>query len=500
MKVVQTYEDSGRSGLTLGGRPALQKLLDDVHRSDRPFEAIVVYDVSRWGRFQDVDESAYYEFVCRRAGVKVLYCAEPFADVPGPMAVVMKSMKRAMAAEFSRELGVKVWVGQSRLTRRGFYMGGCVSFGLRRVLISESGEIKGSLKPGDVKSLQTDRVVLEPGNALDVALVRHIFGLFVRKRMGEGAVARVLNWCCYPGRSGLLPWRADSVRDVLRNEAYVGNLVYNRRTCSLQTPCVMNAPEKWVRAEHCFSGIVSQATFDAAQQMLYEQGRHYWARIELLKLVQRVYAEHGTVTATLIANEGVLSTCFIHHFGSLAAACEAIDIKPGIELARQRERSRARRALKIKLLEKLAAMYRKRGVRFYCRPRLTRRACVELGPTISVRTAAPLHKEGHAPYWLITPDHRVYPDFALVARVDEVREAIIDYFLLPLSETRNAFIGERGNAARKWAERYRYRTLGAVFKELEYSRKHRVILGVPLLATDLERRSRRVLGVERLTH
>jgi hypothetical protein len=32
---------------------------------------ILVLDVSRWGRFQDIDESAYYEFLCRRAGMQV---------------------------------------------------------------------------------------------------------------------------------------------------------------------------------------------------------------------------------------------------------------------------------------------------------------------------------------------------------------------------------------------------------------------------------------------
>src|SRR4249919_2328754 len=103
MEVVRTYEDSGKSGLTLVGRPGLQELLDDVHDPDRPFQAVIVFDVSRWGRIQDVDESAYYEFVCRRAGVQVLYCAEPFGDVGGPMSDVIKGVKRVKAAEFSRE-------------------------------------------------------------------------------------------------------------------------------------------------------------------------------------------------------------------------------------------------------------------------------------------------------------------------------------------------------------------------------------------------------------
>ncbi|MDE0853706.1 MAG: recombinase family protein, partial [Nevskia sp.] len=100
MTVVRSYVDDGRSGLTLQGRPGLKKLLNDVISGDVDFSAILVYDISRWGRFQDIDESAYYEFMCKRAGVRVIYCAELFDDTP--MGVLMKNMKRVMAGEHSR--------------------------------------------------------------------------------------------------------------------------------------------------------------------------------------------------------------------------------------------------------------------------------------------------------------------------------------------------------------------------------------------------------------
>ena len=44
-----------------------------------PILAILVYYVSRWGSFQDTDESAHYEFACKSAGVPVHYCAETTA-------------------------------------------------------------------------------------------------------------------------------------------------------------------------------------------------------------------------------------------------------------------------------------------------------------------------------------------------------------------------------------------------------------------------------------
>ncbi|ATE65512.1 recombinase family protein [Rhizorhabdus dicambivorans] len=70
-EIVRTYADEGKSGLHLKGREGLQRLLADVLSDDRDFQAILVYDVSRWGRFQDTDEGAHYEFLCRRAGVAV---------------------------------------------------------------------------------------------------------------------------------------------------------------------------------------------------------------------------------------------------------------------------------------------------------------------------------------------------------------------------------------------------------------------------------------------
>ncbi|MBP8131388.1 MAG: recombinase family protein, partial [Candidatus Hydrogenedentes bacterium] len=67
MEIVRTYADEGKSGLRLDGRDALKRLIEDVQSGRADFEAILVYDVSRWGRFQDADESAYYEYICRRA-------------------------------------------------------------------------------------------------------------------------------------------------------------------------------------------------------------------------------------------------------------------------------------------------------------------------------------------------------------------------------------------------------------------------------------------------
>jgi DNA invertase Pin-like site-specific DNA recombinase len=79
-EIVRTYADEGKSGLKIEGRESLQRLLADVREGRADFQAILVYDISRWGRFQDADEPAHYEFLCRAAGIQVHYCAEQFEN------------------------------------------------------------------------------------------------------------------------------------------------------------------------------------------------------------------------------------------------------------------------------------------------------------------------------------------------------------------------------------------------------------------------------------
>src|SRR5438067_4194912 len=135
ISVVKSYVDKAKSALTLGRRYALKQLLHDVRRGQADFEVILVYDVSRWGRFQDTDESAYYEFICKEAGVRVLYCAEIFENDGSLLSNIVKNIKRAMASEYSRELSVKVFAAQSRLVSLGFRQGGPPGYALRRELI-----------------------------------------------------------------------------------------------------------------------------------------------------------------------------------------------------------------------------------------------------------------------------------------------------------------------------------------------------------------------------
>jgi hypothetical protein len=157
------------------------------------FGVVLVYDVSRWGRFQDTDESAYYEFLCRRAGIRVVYIAEPFTTDRTAMSAIMKGLKRVMAAEYSRELSVKVSAAKERLAKLGFRVGGAAGFGLRRQVVDSSGRVRGILEHGRSKFLRTDRVVLVPGPAKERRIVRWVFRQVAVHAHGPSYIARLLN-------------------------------------------------------------------------------------------------------------------------------------------------------------------------------------------------------------------------------------------------------------------------------------------------------------------
>ncbi|EXF94319.1 hypothetical protein HK44_001515, partial [Pseudomonas fluorescens HK44] len=255
MKIVTTYRDEGKSGLDIGGRNALRTLLDDVQAGNTQFQVILVYDVSRWGRFQNTDESAHYEYLCTSSGIKVVYCAEAFDNDGSPMSTICKGFKRHMAGEYSRELSIKVFAGQCRLVEKGFHQGGPAGYGLRRGLIDERNEFKAELSRGQQKSIQTDRVILIPGPETEIEVIHRIYHQFVHERMSEREIANALN------AEGLVTdfdrrWSRGSVHQVLTNEKYIGNNVYAKTSSKLRKGIIRNAPDKWVRCDGAFQGIV----------------------------------------------------------------------------------------------------------------------------------------------------------------------------------------------------------------------------------------------------
>ncbi len=273
LEIVRTYADPGKSGLRLQGRDALIQLLSDVQNGRADFDVVLVYDVSRWGRFQDTDESGYYEYLCRRANVRVEYCTELFENDGGPLAAILKNIKRVMAAEYSREQSARVFQTTCRTASLGHFTGGSPPYGYRRMLVGPDGRSKGVLERGLRRSLRSDYMILVPGPAEEVSTVRRIFRLYAQKRLTPQVIADKLN---REGRINALgrPWHDEVIWAMLQNERYVGTLVYNQRSRKLRRgPRRKNPRDSWIVTPNAFEGIVSPTLFAQAQARIGER-RH----------------------------------------------------------------------------------------------------------------------------------------------------------------------------------------------------------------------------------
>ncbi len=328
IEIVRTYADEGRSGLNIAGRDALRRLIDDVQSGNADYDAILVYDISRWGRFQDADESAYYEFICRERGIHVHYCAEQFDNDGSFQANVIKTVKRMMAGEYSRELSTKVFAGQCRLIAMGYRQGGPAGYGLRRYLVNERNQPKTLLAAGEQKSLQTDRVILVPGPDVEIETVRRIYRWFVLEHRSEREIATALNGEGFVTDLGK-PWTRSVIRQILSNEKYIGNNVYNRVSFKLKKQRVVNPPDMWIRRTGAFEAIVDPGLFEAAQTILAERARRF-SDSDLLTMLSDLLSTKGVLSGMIIDEvDSMPSTAaYRHRFGSLLRAYQLIGYTP----------------------------------------------------------------------------------------------------------------------------------------------------------------------------
>lgn len=429
MCIVRTYEDSGKSGLNLKGRCGLQTLLQDVEKPDPGFQAVLVYDVSRWGRFPDPDEAAAYVHACKSRGVRVIYCAEPFDNDGSLSSTILVNVKRSMAAEYSRELGVKVFNGACNIVRHGYRQGGAAGYGLRRQLIDESHAVKGVLARGERKSIQTDRVILIPGPAEEVAVVRRIYRLFLEDEMPERVIASVLN------REGLLsdagvPWTRGTIHQILTNEKYIGNNVYNRTSFKLKMQHVRNPPEEWVRRDGAFEAIVPVADFMQVQAVIAARSRHLDDE-QMLELLRQTLVRCGALSGILIDEDedAPSSSAYRSRFGSLLRAYSLIGYSPRRDFA-YLEINRALRRLHPELVKEMADGIARTGG-WIERDEFSDLLTVNGEFTVSLVIARCKPTPAGSNRWRIRFDAGLKPDITVVARMDPGNRFAHDYYVFP---------------------------------------------------------------------
>lgn len=325
MSVVRTYLDDGKSGLKLAGRLGLKALLHDIQNKRADYAAVLVYDVSRWGRFQDPDESAYYEYLCKLAGVRVIYCAEPFDE--SPMGGLFKNIKRVMAGEYSRNLSVRIWGAQAQGVNNGHRMGGEAGYGLRRLIVGADGKRKAILNTGEWKAISSDYIVLVPGPREEVEVIWRIYDSYALSGMSTREIASDLN----AENIGSIRWTPYRVLSVLSSQKYAGDNVYNRASRKLGGKMSPNPEDRWVRHDRCFDALVSPEYFSYVSDLRrIRKARRRLDDHALIRTLRELLREKGHLSSELIIRKRGMPTIgtYIDRFGSMVAAFEAAGYCP----------------------------------------------------------------------------------------------------------------------------------------------------------------------------
>ncbi len=299
-QVIRTYSDPGKSGLEVKHREGLIQLIRDVTNGSCPYKAILVYDVSRWGRFQDNDEAAYLEFVCKSAGAPIHYCSEPFANDCTVPSLIMKALKRTMAGEYSRELGNRIYAAQKRMVTLGFKMGAKAGYGLCRKLVSSNPKRNRILNDGEYKGIMSDHVVYVPGPRKEVEVVRRIYELYLNSRgqMGTKRIANYLNENGIPFSYGKR-WDFHAVGQILTNPKYAGVNTWGRTSQRLGQKPIKQSQDSWVTKANAFPAIITRETFDRVQR-LRERLKQTPTEEQMLRPLKRVLDRKGKLSRRII--------------------------------------------------------------------------------------------------------------------------------------------------------------------------------------------------------
>jgi DNA invertase Pin-like site-specific DNA recombinase len=437
-EVVRTYTDAGKTGVILGKRSGLRQLLKDVVSGTNDFRAVLVYDVSRWGRFQDTDEGAHYEFLCKSAGVQVDYCAEQFSNDGSMPNLIMKALKRAMASEYSREMGVKVLAGQRRIASLGYKLGGRRNFAMQRMLISPDGQPKQLLGDGERKYIVSERVILVPGPPREVEIVREIYRMFVYERKGFNAIADELN------RRGVAyndsyRWLHSTVGKILKNPIYMGTYVFGRTSQRLYTPRMRVPESEWVVKPNAFQPIVDRDTFAAVQTILQDRTINK-SNEQLLEYLRQILHQKGRLSLNLIKNfPGIpCVSVFRDRLGGLMRAYEALGYTPKYRLETLVVKHRVQ-AMRRELLSQIAGMFPGRVSIFQRERKFRSLLKFENRLQVSIIIARSFYSWKTTIRWQVVTIPSERRLITLLVRLREGNESILDFHVLPNIDHKHVF-------------------------------------------------------------
>jgi DNA invertase Pin-like site-specific DNA recombinase len=329
IEMIREFADRGKTGLCVEGRDAFNEMLHDYVEGDKEkFDYVLVLDVSRWGRFQETDLSAYYTGLCLTRGKQVIFTTIGFPKPDDLLHGLHLSIERYRAASYSRELSGKVWKGCAKIASTGYWAGGSPPYAMQRLLLDEARNPVRMLKDGEHKAIHNQRVTLAPGDDDQVSVVRTIFDRFATQGVDPGEIADRLNFEGIPSPGGS-KWSKGSVMWILQDEVYAGAMVWNRTSQKMKSRSRRNPPGEWVRAEGAFEPIVPNEVFQRVQVIIRtkeEERTRRRSREDMLAKLLLLYEQYGTVSNKLIrGNPDMLPpSTYANRFTSLDRAYQSL--------------------------------------------------------------------------------------------------------------------------------------------------------------------------------
>jgi DNA invertase Pin-like site-specific DNA recombinase len=427
-EVVKTYDDPGKSGVIAKNRLGLRDLLKDVVSGKAEYKVILVYDVSRWGRFPNCDEAAHYEFLCSSSGIPLHYCAEPFANDGTATSMLLKALKRSMAAEYSRELSDKEFRGKSRIAQLGFWVGGFPPYGYRRLMLSASGSPRQILERGEQKSLKTDRVVLVLGPIEEVECVRSMFSMAL-----EGRSCRSI--ACDLNESGIThfgrKWLHGAVYHILKNPIVAGWNVWNRTSTRMRSKLRSIPSQEWITKPCAFPPTIDQATFDRVQVVLPLRPPRISNGV-ILKKVRRLLQVKGYLSwAVLKDARGLPSLRSLRdRFGTYRELYKKVGYTPSPLQELRSDRLNRSIRLRRELLEQIKGLFPSH-VTISRLPHQRRSVLLIDGQSaVSVLFCSPIRRRNKY-VWLVEPNPAESSLVTLLCPVKRSHERVLSYFVFP---------------------------------------------------------------------
>lgn len=485
--VVKTYFDRGKSGLALRNRPALCALLSDVVSGNAPFRAVLVYDVSRWGRFQDTDEAAHYEFVCRTSGIPVHYCAEQFTNNLELTNIILKSLKRTMAAEYSRELSLKVYGALRRAAEAGLRTGSIPGYGFRRMLFSADGGPKQILQDREQKSLRTDRVKLVLGPSEETRVVRWIYRMLTQERLRPRGIIERLNHrgLTFHGR----PWSFYAIKQLVTQPKYCGIQVWGRTETKLNTSHKRVPQEQWVTSPIHGAKIVHERVFLRAQRAYFNCTYHKTDE-QLLDALRALWRRRGYLSQPMIDASRLTPTVgtYRRRFGRITRALELIGYRQSMAriMKKRRKSAAAHDELRRQLIRRLELLFPRLVVRGHYKGFVR---CPEAGFDVFVsicRRAVRVH-----PAWIVSPRHSRRKTITLLCLLNRSNTRIKHLYVVPWLPAKRSFsLGISWEALPEHKKlsslRYFYNAVVETHKRLPTTfHETNVLIGVHQMATHL---------------